>query len=132
MHIPMRALAVLLLAAAPACASGRADTERAESPRARFDIITAEEIERGQWSSALDMVSTLRPQWLRTRGTDSFGQPGEVRAYFDGTRLRELATLRELPATGIVRVEYVAPIAASARWGLDHGNGAILIFTRPE
>jgi hypothetical protein len=91
------------------------------------DAITREEIDRGQWADAYDLVSTLRPRWVRGRGPDSFANPGQVQVYVDGTRLGDVELLRSLPTVAIERVEWVDPVSSAARWGLDHAHGVILI-----
>ncbi|NIP80490.1 MAG: hypothetical protein GWM90_15230 [Gemmatimonadetes bacterium] len=91
------------------------------------DVITRAEIERGQWSNVYDLVSTLRPRWVRSRGPDSLENPGQVQVYVDGTRLGDVQLLRTLPTHAIERLEWIDPVSAAGRWGLDHAHGVIFI-----
>lgn len=34
--------------------------------------------------------------------------------------------------TEVVNLEYIDPIAATARWGLGYGHGAINVSTKPK
>ena len=54
-----------------------------------------------------------------------------VRVYLDNVFLGDTATLKTIPVTSIVYMRYFDGIAASARWGLDHGAGVIFVSTRP-
>ncbi len=92
------------------------------------DLITRPEIDRGQWADLYDLVRNLRPRWLQPRGTDSFANPGEVQVYIDGTRLGGVDLLRGISTSAVDRLEWVDPISASGRWGLDHAHGVIAIF----
>lgn len=121
-----RALLLGLALAAAACSSGAA----ARRPRPDPNVITREELGSVQMANVLDLVSTLRPRWLLGRGPDTLGQPGEIRVYLGTTRLGGgLGALRDMSLTGVTRIEFVDPIAASARWGLDHTQGAIVVST---
>lgn len=120
-------LAILaVLVALGACVS-TPDSAGARVDRGDAHVISRAEIDRGQWRNAYDLVRDLRPSWLRRRGADSFENPGSVQVYTDGTRLGEIGLLRTLPTAGIARLEWVDPVSAAGRWGLDHGHGVISI-----
>lgn len=120
----LAALAGLLLVGA--CVSGTGAASAGTG-----DVITREQIDRGQWANAYDLVSNLRPRWVHTRGADSFENPGQVQVYVDGTRLGGVQLLRTLPTTAIQRIEWVDPVSAAGRWGLNHAHGVIhLIYGR--
>lgn len=141
MRIAIRLLVLASLAlpvvAAGGCAGGggaaptTSGTSAAPRPaRPDPNVLTQEEIAGSQLSNVYDLVSTLRPRWIVARGPDSFTQPTEVRAYLNATRLtRGLASLRELSVVGVRRIEFLDGMAASARWGLDHARGAIVVHT---
>lgn len=128
------ALAVVALAGcaarAPSAAPSGDRAETASTSRGRANVLTQEDIRRANITNVYDLVSTLRPRWMQTRGQDSFQRPSVVQVYVDNTRLTAgLAGLRDLAAIGVTRIEFVGPIDASARWGLDHGQGAIVVTT---
>jgi hypothetical protein len=125
-----RSLAVLMLALG-ACASGGKSATPA--PRLRPDLITAAELRVGQWRHAYEAVSSLRPRWLQSRGTDTFiGKPGEVQVHLDDIRVGGVNALREIQVIDIAYMQFFDPASASARWGLDHSHGAIYVSTRPR
>jgi hypothetical protein len=95
------------------------------------DVIAVDEIEQKHWSSAYELVSTLRPNWLADRGPDTFGAPGELKVRIDGVRAGGIELLRTTPVLGVAYLQYFNPIEAAARWGLGYNHGAILISTLP-
>lgn len=119
-------LLIAAFALVTACASapaGEGATARSGDP----DLLTRAEIDRGQWTDAYTLVQSLRPRWLRPRGPDSFENPGAVQVYVDGTRLGGVSLLRTLPTTAMQRLEWIDPVEAAGRWGLDHAHGVISI-----
>lgn len=97
------------------------------------DRITRAEIDRGQWSDAYELVRTLRPRWVESRGMDTvLGEPGEVQVYVDGMRLGAVDLLRTVPTSAIQHLEWVDPVSAAGRWGLGHNHGVIAISYRPD
>ena len=134
----LRRLLALGLALAPAaCASGGArasqstpDASSVRSPASarRTDVLSEEEIQKAHIPNLYDLVSSLRPRWLQTRGVDSFQRPSEVQVYVGDTRMQGgPSVLRDLPTLGVTKIEFVDGITASSRWGLDHGAGAIVV-----
>lgn len=102
--------------------------------RGPYDLITYEEIqEHGQFSTLYDVVEVLRPRWLQPQGgPDTFtDQPGQVQVHMDGNWMGDVDVLRGLSASGVTSIRWIRPIDAAARYGLDHGHGAIIISTRP-
>ena len=122
-----RGLGVLAALVAVSCASGNTGDETTARAPGAFEPITRGEIDRGQWRDALELVRTIRPTWARSRGTDSFENPGTVQVYVDGTRLGNVELLSTLPTQGIQSVEWVDPVSAAGRWGLNHAHGVIYI-----
>ena len=123
-------LVVLLMLAGSACASR---SGVAGGGRSQSDPITIVEIEqRGPFTNLYDLIMALRPRWLRSQGPDSFvaGQ-GAVQVHIDGNWLGNVSTLRTLAAHGVTSVRWLGPVDAAARFGLDHGHGAIVVSTAP-
>lgn len=131
----LRGLLVLPLLTLAACGATSPDTDTTASPRrSSASLITFEELqERGQYSNLYDLIEVLRPRWLRPQGgPDTFyGAPGQVQVHMDGNRMGDVAVLRTLSTSGVTSIEWLAPLAAAARYGLDHSHGAIIVSTRP-
>jgi hypothetical protein len=98
------------------------------------NILTLEEIQVarvGGWT-AWDLISQLRPEFLRSRGASSLRSTAPVTAvvYVDDLRFGELDSLRTMSADQINRIVYVNAADATTRYGTDHLGGAILITTK--
>jgi len=115
-----------LLLLCSGCASSGSKSQSVD-----LNLITQEQIREHRFTNAYDAVAALRSNWLRTRGPDSFSTPTTVQVYYDATRLGGIETLRSLNTASIVYIKYYDGIAASGRWGLDHGQGVILVASRP-
>lgn len=130
-----RGLLALLLLTFAACggaaASAGAGTE--DRPRSRADLITLDEMrQRASYSNLYDLVQDLRARWLRSQGPDTFlGAQGQVQVHMDGVRLGGVDVLRRLSPSGVTLIQWMNPIDAAARYGLDHSHGAIIISTSP-
>ena len=93
-------------------------------------VISREQIVAGQYRNAFDAVQAMHSPWLVTRGTDSFANPQQIWVYLNETRMGGVEILREITTPGIAYIRHYDGIAASARWGLDHGQGVIMVVTR--
>ncbi len=123
-----RLAALTLLTVMCACSSYR----RADGTgRVDRNVITREQLLEHRFTNAFEAVETLRSNWLLTKGTDSFVAPTEVKVYLDNTNLGGIQTLREIATTSVMFIRYFDGVAATARWGLDHGQGVIYVSTRP-
>lgn len=120
-----------------ACSSTEPRTDREFRSR---DLLTHQQIEDVRASNAYDVVQRLKSHWLQPRGrsqmpsapgTPQF-QENPVRVYMDGQRIGTVEQLRRIEITVIRRIRYYSPAEASARWGFNHGGGAIEVLTRSE
>jgi hypothetical protein len=127
MRSPSRWAIGAMLGISLACASGGAARSGA---RVDVALITREQIVAYQFRNAYDAVQALHSQWLSTRGTDSFSNPTQVWVYLDDTRLGGIETLRHIATSSIAYIRHFDGLAATARWGLDHGQGVIYVSTR--
>ena len=124
---------VLALALVSACGGRSAHPLRSPSQR---DLITREDIERTHAVTALDAVERLRGSWLRRRGTTQLPGSGqftepEIQVYLDDQRLGTVDNLARIEIAVVQYIRFYGPADASARWGLNHGAGAIQVSTRP-
>ncbi len=115
----------LLLAVAAACAPTAAQPTNA--PRTSTNRISAEEVQQSTASNAYELVQTMRPSWLRTRGTQSINNEGTIMVYFDNIRMGGPEMLRSIPVSNIASLEFLDAASATQRWGTGHSHGAILV-----
>lgn len=94
-------------------------------------VLLADDFADRGFHTAYDVVEALRSNWLASRGPNSFQSPTVVQVYLDGIRLGGVETLRTVDVQPIVYIRYFDGVAATARWGLDHGAGAIYVSTHP-
>lgn len=123
---PGRVAFVVLCVLLAACTRRPAET----SSRRDRNLITQAQLQQHHFTNAYEAVAALRSNWLLTRGPDSFNSPSEVQVYLDNTRLGGVSTLRTIATNSIVSIRYIDGLAATARWGLDHGAGVIFISTQ--
>lgn len=94
-----------------------------------MSTITSAELQTTTFPSAFDVVQALRPNWLRVHGATSFSRNEFVRVYLDNSLLGAPDQLRSISAGSVSSMQYLDGVAATQRWGLDHGQGAILVST---
>ena len=119
---------ILLLTFLSSCAAHHVAPD---GERANRSIITQKQLVENHFLTAYDAVEALRSNWLQTRGTDSFAAPSQVRVYLDNTFLGGTSTLRDIAANTVSFIRYYDGIAATGRWGLDHGAGVIFVSQHP-
>ena len=127
MRIAYAKVAVLAtLVSAIACATGG----RSATPeRADRELITHEQIEKNHFTTAYDAVESLHSNWLRPKGTDSFTTPTEVVVYINANRAGGVDALKDIRVETITFIRHFDGVTASARWGIGHGQGVILVNT---
>lgn len=121
-------LAACTLLLFAACSS----TNAGSTPKPSADVITSEQIRAGHFLNAYDAVAALHPNWLTTRGTDSFNNPSQVQVYHDVTRLGTVETLRTIATPDIVYIRHYDGISAQQRYGVGHSAGVILVSSHPN
>ena len=130
------AVAVLtLVLALGACASSGATSGTTATTAHLPDRITAAEIAGTSGTSAYDLISQLRPRWLKlnTPGSLSGLSESTTIVYLDGNKMGGLETLRSIGAAGITSMQYLDAVKAatmSTDASSDPTAGAILIVTR--
>ena len=80
---------------------------------------------------ATDLWLRLGPSWLQAKGADSFASVGQVQIYLDENHLGGPETLRSITPTSIYSIRHWRALDATARWGINHDKGAIVVSTRP-
>jgi hypothetical protein len=113
-------------------------------------VLTGEVIRETGASSVYDAIQSLRPEWLRTRGTGSMRetptgtaglndegriemdiQPGipTIRVYLDESLLGDVDQLRLVSPGMVGDVRFLTAAEATQRWGGGHIHGAIHVRT---
>lgn len=130
-------------------APGSAPGGDAGMPRVRQssgdDMIRSHEILEVRGTTALDLVRSLRPNWLVGRGVQRLRQGGQVTAtaergnlhvaageiailvYLDHARMGGVETLQQIPASAVRAMHWLDAAAATHRWGAGHTHGVILV-----
>ncbi len=120
-----------------------------QRPRGERNVIEREQIASSGASSVYDLVTTLRREWLVTRGTNSMREsprgagggigpgasmqvaPGKatVVVYMDDIELGPVETMRDILINDIMEIEFIEPREATYRYGSGHTHGVILLKT---
>lgn len=109
-----------------ACASGAPSSGTTRTP----NLITQEDIQGTNYSSAYEVVQRLRPRWLRARQAPSFGGEFAIMVYVDNVRYGEVESLRSIPAPTVGSMEWIDAGTATQRWGTGNAGGAIAVTTQ--
>jgi hypothetical protein len=77
-------------------------------------------------ATAYDMIRQYRPNWLSRRNPNTY-----VWVYEAGTRVGDANRyLRGISLADVSQMEYLTPTTATARFGIGHEEGAILVTYR--
>ena len=124
-HFVIRvSLVALFLATTTGCGARQTPGQRVDR-----NTITAEQIRENGYRTAFDAVEALRAPWLVIR-PDGLNTQREVLVYLDESRLGGVQTLRQINASQILLIRYIDAATAINRWGVDHGQGVIMVVTR--
>ncbi|MEO6528463.1 MAG: glycoside hydrolase family 43 protein [Gemmatimonadaceae bacterium] len=119
-------VALLALSLSAACQTTSRSGTKSSSD---YSVLTGEQLQERHYQNVYDAVLTLRSNWLSSRGVDSFRAPSQVWVYLDGARIGGLQTLTTVSTQGVSTVSHLSGLEATARWGIGHSAGAILIET---
>jgi hypothetical protein len=99
----------------------------------------------GATGDALDIVRSLRANWLVERGGKRFAEqglvisaddkgntvvgPGQptIQVYLDDAKMGGVDALRQIPVPSIRKIERLTPAEANYRFGAGHDHGVILV-----
>jgi hypothetical protein len=124
--------AVCFAACTPATRAGNAADlarrHRNDSPR---EVITPSEIAVTHGTTAFDLISRLRPEYLTpVTGRGALHLPNEPVVYVNDVEAGGVALLREISLEYVREVRYVAPNDAFFRHGERHRGGEIYLYIR--
>jgi LmbE family N-acetylglucosaminyl deacetylase len=121
-----------ILAVVIACASAGSSGASGSSP----DRLTAAEIRASNATNAYELISRLRPQWLRAPGGGSISggvvQNQTILVYLDGHRVGDLTALSTISVNGVTSMQFLdATRAPTVLNDIPRGSiaGAIVIKT---
>jgi len=128
----MRVLTTLRLAVAiVALVGGCAGARTSASPGVNRNLLVPDQFADKGYTNPYDVIAALRSNWLEVRGTTSLQSPSKVQVYLDGVRMSGVEALRTMDLRPVTYIRFFDGVAATARWGLDHGAGAIYVSTHP-
>lgn len=116
------AMGVLVFAG---CASAGTSTGRSSS-----SVLAAEELASVAELNCYQALQRLRPAWLRVRGQVTIMAQQGVRVYVDGIQRGYVRELEGIPAGAVEQMRFLSGREATARYGTDHTDGAILVTLR--
>jgi hypothetical protein len=121
---------ILTLAAMTACATG--GSGNATNIHRNPNVINEQEIAATNESNAYDVITRLRPTFLRTRGRTTINSAGSEYAsvFLDGHVYGELLSLKNIPAIQIHEIRYLSANQAVTTYGMQYGSGVIDVRTR--
>lgn len=128
----MRLIGLVILVCLSASCSGSTAGTAAPPPSTSSSAILEPELADVSHLSAYDAIRRLRPNWLKVRGVGTFSrqQSSGIRLYVDGARRSDFDDLRNIRASNIREIRYLDSRQATARYGTDDGDGAILVSTK--
>lgn len=92
------------------------------------NLLTADELARAGDVSLYDALRVLRPTFLQARPASTTGtQQAEIQVYIGPLQMEGVEHLREIRAKNVREVRYLEPREANARFGGNHGGGALLV-----
>jgi hypothetical protein len=121
---PWLLLAVLLLS----CAG----SPPGDAPTRPRNSISADEIAGVSAETAMEVIRRLRPEYLRSRGSQSLQSSGPVYpvVYAGGVRLGGLEQLRFIQSTDVEAIRFIVASDATTLWGTGHSGGVIEVVLK--
>lgn len=114
---------------------GCASAGTSSHPAKDYNIITQDEITAQNGVNAYDVISHLRPQYLKTRGRTTIQTAPTVASeyasvFLDSQYYGDLNSLRNIASINIKEIRYLPANESVTRYGMQYGNGVIEIRTR--
>ena len=95
------------------------------------DDITREDLETVSADNAMEVVSLMRPRWLRARPARTINDPTPVvGVVIDGRPRGSLDDLAQIRRENIQRISFMSASDATIRYGTGFTGGAIVVTTR--
>ena len=95
------------------------------------DDITREDLETVSADNAMEVVSLMRPRWLRARPARTISDPTPVvGVVIDGRPRGSLDDLAQIRRENIERISFMSASDATIRYGTGFTGGAVVVTTR--
>ena len=111
---------------ATAVSTAPAASATSAAPVRDRNLLTREEILRGEYQTAYDAVLARRRTWLIQRAE---GETTKLVVYLDDMRLGGAEELRAIAVARISEIKYFDGTAAYARWGFGHDGGVVQVIS---
>jgi hypothetical protein len=97
------------------------------------NLLTADDLARAGDVSLFEAINMLRPTFLQVRPASMAGtqQAAPLQVYVGPLQMEGVEHLREIMAKNVQEVRYLEPREANARFGGNHGTGALLVTMQP-
>ncbi|MDZ7780790.1 MAG: hypothetical protein U5R14_12780 [Gemmatimonadota bacterium] len=116
------ATTLALLVMAGACA-----TASSGSGRGAPDTLTRERLIETRQGNLYDAIQSLRPRWLRARGTSSFSGSSEVQVFLNEAPYGTVSDLSSIPLDAVQDVRFIQASEAGSRYGTVAGSSGVLL-----
>lgn len=118
---------VVILAAFIQCSSS--DATKIKHNKYDPFFIYEDEIRNAYYNNLYDFIIEARPQWLRPKHFHSmkFPKVSFPEVYVNGLRFGTMMSLKHLGVLKVYEVEYIKPIDATTRFGVDNDGGLIVV-----
>jgi hypothetical protein len=127
-------LLVGVLATSIACATAGTSASGTTASGVRRDpnVITEQEIATSNGSNAYEVISRVRPTFLKQRGQTTITQGGSMYAtvYVNSQQYGDVTSLRGISADQIREIRYYSASDAVSRFGSQNGTGVIQVITK--
>ncbi len=120
---------LFVLAALLACASPRVAPRHGPDPQ----LITEEEVVASFATTALEVIRSLRPNFLSYRGETSFDRRTSrpyPNVYVDDQVFGTISILASIPASDVSSIRLYRSAEAVTKFGTGNAGGVIAIVTR--
>jgi hypothetical protein len=94
-------------------------------------VVTGEQLMNTNRNDLYQAIQSIRPQWLRSRGTTSVTSPTQVAVFLNDSPYGTVRDLASIPIDAVADVRFLSATEAGGRYGTLAGSGGlILVRTR--
>jgi hypothetical protein len=115
------AMVLAIALASGACASSGGSTGSSSG------AITGEQLMATNQSNLYQALQSIRPQWLRSRGSASVSAPTQVMLFVNEAPYGTVNDLSSIPIDAVMDIRFLNASEAGARYGTAAGAGGLLL-----